>query len=429
MISPPGASGCISFGEFQANSKSRELLRRGLRVRLPDQSFLLLAMLLERPGELVTREEISKRLWPADTFVDFDHGLNNAVNRLREALEDSADAPRYVETLPRRGYRFVAEINFNEKAKSITAPAPEPAELESAAETRDAAQAANPPITGRGGKWRRGLWAVPVMGLLVVLWGIRLQTKQALPLSRLYVLPPEGNKFNLSGDSGGSVVIAPDGTELAFVALNVNGVSHVWVRPLGKLVPEEVGGTEGATFPFWSPDGRSIGFFAEGKLKRGNVSGGKTVTLCEAPFGRGGSWNREGVILFAPGHHSGIYKVSDSGGTPIAVTKVDASLHTTHRWPKFLPDGKHFIYMAANHFPDTTHNGVYFDSLDGKENKLVVLTDADADYASGYLFYLRGTTLVTQRFDATEAKLWGQPRLTVERVLYDSSIWKAIFDV
>jgi TolB-like protein/DNA-binding winged helix-turn-helix (wHTH) protein/cytochrome c-type biogenesis protein CcmH/NrfG len=100
----------ITFGDFEVKLGTRELCRKGIRVRLPDQSFQILAMLLERPGELVTREEIQKRLWPGDTFVDFDHGLNNAVNRLREALRDSADKPRFVETLPRRGYRFIDPV-------------------------------------------------------------------------------------------------------------------------------------------------------------------------------------------------------------------------------------------------------------------------------------------------------------------------------
>ena len=100
----------IAFGEFEAKLNSRELCRKGVRVRLPDQSFQILVMLLERPGELVTRDEIRQRLWPGDTFVDFDHGLNNAVNRMREVLGDSADSPRFVETLPRRGYRFIAAV-------------------------------------------------------------------------------------------------------------------------------------------------------------------------------------------------------------------------------------------------------------------------------------------------------------------------------
>jgi DNA-binding winged helix-turn-helix (wHTH) protein len=105
------ASEVVTFAEFQADLRARELRWLGAKVKLPDQSFQVLAMLLERPGKLVTREELHTQLWPADTFIDFDHGLNNAVNRLREALGDSADNPRFVETLPRRGYRFIGTTN------------------------------------------------------------------------------------------------------------------------------------------------------------------------------------------------------------------------------------------------------------------------------------------------------------------------------
>src|SRR5512133_3815021 len=100
----------LRFGSFEANVRAGELRKRGLKVRLQDQPFQILVMLLERPGELVTRQEIHQKLWPADTFVGFDHGLNNAINRLREALGDSAETPRFIETLPRKGYRFIAQV-------------------------------------------------------------------------------------------------------------------------------------------------------------------------------------------------------------------------------------------------------------------------------------------------------------------------------
>src|SRR6201981_2230044 len=114
LVTSPAAVKVVTFGEFEAKLDSRELCRNGVRVRLPDQSLQILAMLLERRGELVARDEIRQRLWPGDTFVDFDHGLNNAVKRLRDALGDSADVPRFVETLPRRGYRFIGKIDGTE---------------------------------------------------------------------------------------------------------------------------------------------------------------------------------------------------------------------------------------------------------------------------------------------------------------------------
>jgi TolB-like protein/DNA-binding winged helix-turn-helix (wHTH) protein/Flp pilus assembly protein TadD len=119
VVSLSASAEIISFGEFEADLRSRELRRQGSKLRLPDQSFQILAMLLEHPGELISREEIRKRLWPEDTFVDFDHGLNNAVNRLREALGDSAASPRLIETLPRRGYRFIGVVNGPVKTGSL----------------------------------------------------------------------------------------------------------------------------------------------------------------------------------------------------------------------------------------------------------------------------------------------------------------------
>jgi TolB-like protein/DNA-binding winged helix-turn-helix (wHTH) protein len=116
-VPSPASLQTITFGEFEVKLISRELYHNGVRVRLPDQSFQILAMLLERRGELVSREEIRQRLWPGDTYVDFDHGLNNAVNRLREALGDSAGSPRFVETLPRRGYRFIAPLEVGSAAE------------------------------------------------------------------------------------------------------------------------------------------------------------------------------------------------------------------------------------------------------------------------------------------------------------------------
>src|ERR1700721_3283962 len=115
-------NGQLRFGVFEGDLRAGELHKHGLRVRLQDQPFQALAMLLEHPGAVVTREELQKRLWPADTFVDFDHGLNKAVNKIRDALGDSAESPRFVETIARRGYRFLAEVRA---ADATFVPSPE----------------------------------------------------------------------------------------------------------------------------------------------------------------------------------------------------------------------------------------------------------------------------------------------------------------
>ena len=426
MGSSQRPAGTISFGEFEVNLRSRELLRRGSKIKITDQSFCVLAMLLEHPGDLVTREELAKRLWPAETFVDFDHGVNNAVNRLREALGDSADAPRFVETLPRRGYRFAAAstVHPDGAASGISALSTGGDEYNAAigAQTRKAAWP-------RGRRYVWMLVAVAATAALALVIVLKLPSKSSGPASRSFVLPPDGTTFRLIRDDGGSVALSPDGTKLAFVAVDGKGTARIWVRPLESLGAEELEGTEGASFPFWSPDGGSIGFFANGKLNKIGLAGGPALTLCEATAGRGGNWSRRGVIIFTPNTQSGIYQIADTGGTPSAVTTVDSAIHTTHRWPKFLPDGRHFIYLAANHFRDGSHDGVYLSAIDGKENKLIVLTHADATLASGYLFFLHKDVLMAQSFDARRGELQGDPRPTVEKVLYDPSIWKAVFDV
>jgi TolB-like protein/DNA-binding winged helix-turn-helix (wHTH) protein len=183
MASSPASTDLVRFGEFEVNLHSRELRRRdGAAVRLPDQSFEVLTMLLERPGELVSRDEIRKRLWSADTFVDFDHGLNNAVNRLRDALGDSADTPRFVETLPRRGYRFVGAIE-------------EAARNGGGAVAGSAAE--DSPFTGPARRQvYRWIAAAAALSVLIAILVWRVQTSKHPVIHTLAVLPFQ----NLSGD-------------------------------------------------------------------------------------------------------------------------------------------------------------------------------------------------------------------------------------
>jgi len=419
----------MNFGSFQADLDSGELRKAGVRIKLHAQPFQILAILLEQPGKLISREEIRQRLWPEDTFVDFDHGLNNAVNRLREALGDSAATPRFIETLPRRGYRFIAPVNA---PGSLSGSEPlEPLSVENNYE--EVGGGTDSHRTAGLAKVALSRWLI-WLGLLAIavalLTTFELRKSTSSPSSRrLFLMPPEGAIYSLIGDEGGSVAVSPDSTRIAFVAVNSAGIRQVWVRPLGALAPESIVGTEDGTFPFWSPDGRWIAFFSRGKLKKVR-SDGRTppLALCDAPFGRGGSWNSRGVIIFAPTSHSPIYRVSDSGGVPVPITQLDTSIHTTHRWPKFMPDGEHFIYLAANHFNPATHNGIYFSSLSSQKNTFVVATDADATAASGYLFFLHNDSFMTQQFNSQHGQLQGEPQPTIEKVLYDPTIWKVVFD-
>jgi Serine/threonine protein kinase len=147
----------------------------------------------------------------------------------------------------------------------------------------------------------------------------------------------------------GELALSPDGNRLAFTAGKVGMEPALWVRDLDGSSAQPVAGAENAYFPFWSPDSRSVGFFAGGKLKRVDASGGAVLTVCDAERGVGGTWNRDGTIVFAPAPTSALYRVAAGGGKPVPVSKLDASRHeTAHRYPQFLPDGRHFLYMAGN---------------------------------------------------------------------------------
>ena len=226
--------------------------------------------------------------------------------------------------------------------------------------------------------------------------------------------------------------VSPDGSRLVFVARPPGGRQLLWVRPLGATTAQPLAGTDDAVYPFWSPDSRSIGFFSQSKLKRIDASGGPVQALCDAPNGRGGTWNREGVIVFAPDNYRPLYRVSAAGGTAVAVTKLDESkIQATHRWPWFLPDGHHFLYRSGTTASITQKesNGIYLGSLDSNEQKLVLAVDSMPVYASGYLLFVRDTTLMAQAFDLKKFELTGEPLPVTERVQVDFVLSRGVFSV
>jgi Tol biopolymer transport system component len=230
------------------------------------------------------------------------------------------------------------------------------------------------------------------------------------------------------------LALSPDGRLLAMVAYSAQANSFVlWTHEVGGRQTSSLEGTQGASFPFWSPDGRSIGFFADGKLKKVDVAGGQVQVLCDAPNGRGGTWNRGGVIVFTPDSLGlGLFRVSSSGGSPVEMTKPDSSrFETSHRWPVFLPDGKHFLYLAANFAGQLEVNAIFLASLDSTERRLIVSTNANAAYAEpGYLLYLRDNkTLVAQPFDRRRYVLSGEPHTLSDEVLYTPLVDRAVFSV
>src|SRR3989441_8486400 len=226
--------------------------------------------------------------------------------------------------------------------------------------------------------------------------------------------------------------VSPDGLRIVFVVRSAGGKQLLWIRPLGALGGQPLSGTEDATYPFWSPDSRFVGYFAQSKLKKIDASGGPSQTLCDAPNGRGGTWNRDGVIVLAPDQYSALYRVSAGGGRATPVTKLDDSkLQGTHRWPWFLPDGWHFLYRAGttSAASQKENNGIYLGSLESNEQRLILRVDTTAAYASGFLLFVRENTLMAQPFDEKTFQLTADAVPITEQVQFDFSLSRAAFSV
>jgi Tol biopolymer transport system component len=230
------------------------------------------------------------------------------------------------------------------------------------------------------------------------------------------------------------IAIAPNGHTVAVVGdRESGGKSALWLYEVGSREAKSVDNTDGASFPFWSPDGRSLGFFAEGKLKKLDIAGGPPQTLCDAPSGRGGTWNSDGVILFTPSGHIGdvVNRISASGGTPQRISTLDTGRgETSTRWPMFLPDGKHYLFMAFDVTRQGTAQAIYVGSLDSNEKKFLTKDSANPVYAvPDYLLSYRDNTLFAQRIDLSKFELMGEASPILTDIQYEGRIGHATFSV
>jgi Tol biopolymer transport system component len=222
---------------------------------------------------------------------------------------------------------------------------------------------------------------------------------------RSSVLPPSGSSFLPY-----NFAISPDGGKLAFVALGPEGKTALWVRALSTSSAQQLTGTEGAVGPFWSPDSLHIGFFAEGRLKSVDLLNSSVQTICDSAGGFGGTWNQDGVIVFAPAIAGPIYRVAATGGAPKAVTKIPPGSGESQHWPFFLPDGKHFLYDVNWSGPaNARHDGLYVGSLDQSESPTFISPENDGNvlYAASHLLYVRDRSIVAQPFDSSRLRTTG----------------------
>jgi len=263
-------------------------------------------------------------------------------------------------------------------------------------------------------KWKFRAVALAATALVLAIAALVLgfayfhRPASSTPTLRSSILPPDNTSF-MGGVASSGYAFSPDGTRLVFSVQSVVGTSRLWMRPLNSLAAQGLAGTENGVLPFWSPDGQWVGFFADGKLKKVPATGGSAQLICDAPAGRGGTWSPQGVIVFAPTIVGPLLRVSANGGVPTPVTQLDPSTgETTNRWPDFLPDGVHFLYLGRQVSPNQP-SAVYVGSLDSFSHKKILDVLSEAKYAApGYLVYARNNTLFAQRFDVRSLSLEGE---------------------
>ena len=402
----PGGT-VVRFGVFELDTGAGELRRSGVKVKVQGQPLLLLDLLVQRPGEVVTREELQRALWPGDTFVDFERSLNTAVQRLRFALNDSSESPRFVETLPRRGYRFVAPVD----RRSASPPAPAATAPAAARPTPVVASndlpVPRPGVPATPGRFFAALGVTAaVTGCLAGLAVWSVVRPSPTPVTRVVIdLPPD--QYLLPGVS--PIVVSGDGSKLVYAAQQ-QGRSQLHLRELDQFFSTLVPGTENAEGPFFSPDDQWVGFFADGQLKKVRLSGGEPVSLCDVPgTNLGATWGPDDTIVFASGGSAGLLRVPAGGGTPAPLTTVDAAGGgISHRLPQFLPGGQAILFTIRNQ----EEPGTALLSLeDGTQRRLDALGQAGGvRYVStGHVLFVRSGRLWAAGFDASRQQLTGSP--------------------
>ncbi len=400
----PSASPRVIFGPFEYEGASGELRKHGTRIRLQGQPLQILSALLERPGQIVTREEFQQQLWQGTTFVDFEHGLNAAINKLRQALGDSADQPRYIETLPGKGYRFIAPLQ-RPSATPVLAMAP----------TIETVRSDKPQIR----QWRLWLpWIAAAALIACLIGGYSLFVDSHVPvtatLMRFTISPPSGFVLE-AASSRQSFAISPDGTHMAFTAMNASGLFNVFLRNFNAIEPRLLPNSEGVHTLFWAPDSRSLFLTVRGSVRRSPLDGDSYQVLCDAPaFMLTGAWLSPDRLLLAG--RSMTYMVSASGGTPQALKEL-------YSWPQMLPDGKHVLYVVfdsriGRHRARVARLGdadSARDLLEADSRVVYTASQAKPDGA-GYLMYVRAGNLLAHPFDLSSLRITGEPVSIVSRI-------------
>jgi DNA-binding winged helix-turn-helix (wHTH) protein len=409
------SDGIFRFGEYELDPKRGVLSRGGVPLKIQPQPSRVLELLLVRAPGLVTREELSDYVWGNRVNVDLDQSLNFCVRQIRLVLNDNASHPKFIDTLPKQGYRFIGDVVRHVAPASAmvvrsvpVAPAP----------LNGTVQEVPQRLTRRTFVWSAAAAALVGGGA----WLVRSHRRASPAKAVTVVIPlPEGATNADPLQVIGPVAVAPDGSAIV-IPLKTAGTACLYLRHLDSNRLIRLEGSEYSSSPFWSPDSQHIAFAAEGdKLKRMPAVGGSPVVLCdEAVDMRGGTWSRRGDILFGSAYGS-VFHVSDSGGKATRVTQVDAAGGELSHWfPFFLPDGNRFLYTVMTDDPEK--RGVYLESLDHRHAKRrLVVADGpfaialDPEKKTYVLLSEQAGKIAAQTFDVNRAELWGPSHILLDR--------------
>jgi DNA-binding winged helix-turn-helix (wHTH) protein len=420
----------IRFGDFEFDRLNRLLYRDGAELALPPRAVGVLSCLIDRPGQIVPKQVLLDEVWKDANVTET--SLTEAVSLLRQALVDDPQRPTFIQTVPRRGYRFVATaravngeaaaaanvagaegaatgwtsragVNAGEgvsdaAARSVTGG-------QTIADSRELVEEAEWPA------WLPWLFVVVMLGVMggIILAVIRQPSSYARPVVRFGVELPAGVEL---AREGVSLALSRDGRRVAFVARRAggSGAPRIYVRNADRLDPIVLEGTDGASSPFFSPDAGWIGFFAGGALKKVPSVGGSIVTLCEARAPLGAVWSTRRFIVFASSLTGGLSRIHEDGGTPGMLTAPDAAAgEVRHAWPDLLPDdaGVVFAGLPLAGGPEAARVGVLsFET--GRVQTLVEAATSPHVAPTGHLLFARDRAVYAAPFDPETLEILGQ---------------------
>jgi eukaryotic-like serine/threonine-protein kinase len=389
----------VTFGPFAFDTHTRLLTRDGHELALPPRVLGVLELLLERAGDVVPRQDLIDTVWK-DAFVT-DTSLAEAVSVLRQALGDDPQSPTYIQTRHRRGYRFVAPVLSSGSRVISVAEYPTPTPPSSRV---------SPSIGGQLVPWSAAVLCALIA--VVATWRLTHREGQTVPSARFMVSPVPGTRFDASAPA---LAISPDGAALAWSACD-NSTCRLFVRPLDRLEASPLPGSDGAHAPFFSPDGKWIAFFADGRLKKVAIAGGAPVTLADAATPLGGAW-LDRVIVFAGSSSGGLMRVPPDGGEaqPLTIPR-EPDGEVRHAWPSLVPGTRLLLFSIDTTAVDDAPGVLGVLSLDDGDARsqrwrtLVAGSGLARAASSDTIVFSRGQELYAISFDALRLETAGVPR-------------------